>query len=263
MGEPNPYVEAFWRWWPELSTTLEELRVTGGEPMMSPDFWRLLDYFEAHTAGDIRFAVNSNLGVKDDLIDRLIEQSRHIKHFTLYTSCESIGAQAEYIRDGLVWDKWLANIHKIMTRANPDGLHVMMTINSLCLFGITELLDEINKWKVLYGMERVVWSINLLRFPSFQSPSALPDHLKIERRNHLRTWMTKNRGNKLLHDFERAGIARLIDYLEVVHDPHGTASSMDSRFHDIRAFYDQYDRRRGKNIRAVFPESFIEWYDTL
>jgi organic radical activating enzyme len=263
IGEPNPYVEAFWRWWPELSKTLEELRVTGGEPMMSPDFWRLLDYFEAHTAGDIRFAVNSNLGVKDDLIDRLISQSQHIKHFSLYTSCETIGAQAEYIRDGLVWETWVANIHKILSTANLECLNFMMTINSLCLFGITDFLDEILKWKGQYGMERVVWSVNLLRFPSFQSPSALPDHIKIERRNHLRAWLKANNNNKLIHDYEAAGIARLIDYLEMVADPHGNTSSMDSRFHDIRAFYDQYDQRRGKNIRAVFPQAFVEWYDSL
>ena len=37
-GENNPYVDAFWRWWPELSKELEEIRVTGGEPLMTPIF---------------------------------------------------------------------------------------------------------------------------------------------------------------------------------------------------------------------------------
>jgi molybdenum cofactor biosynthesis enzyme MoaA len=33
----NPYVEAFFKWWEsDLHKTLEELRITGGEPMMSP-----------------------------------------------------------------------------------------------------------------------------------------------------------------------------------------------------------------------------------
>jgi organic radical activating enzyme len=43
-GEFNPYVDAFWRWWPTLSQELEEIRVTGGEPTMTPDIYKLFDW---------------------------------------------------------------------------------------------------------------------------------------------------------------------------------------------------------------------------
>jgi hypothetical protein len=33
-------------------------------------------------------------------------------------------------------------------------------------------------------------------------------------------------------------------------------------FHDFKSFYEQYDKRRGKDIRKTFPE-LVEWYDTL
>ena len=49
--ETNPYVEAFYKWWEtDLHKSLDELRITGGEPMMSPNLWRLLDWIE--TQGD-------------------------------------------------------------------------------------------------------------------------------------------------------------------------------------------------------------------
>ena len=32
--EYNPYVEAFWKWWPELYQDLHTFRITGGEPML-------------------------------------------------------------------------------------------------------------------------------------------------------------------------------------------------------------------------------------
>ena len=45
--EYNPYVDAFWKWWEsDLHKTLQELRVTGGEPLMSADMWKLLDWFK-------------------------------------------------------------------------------------------------------------------------------------------------------------------------------------------------------------------------
>ena len=36
FGQENPYVEAFFKWWEsDLHRTLDELRITGGEPLMS------------------------------------------------------------------------------------------------------------------------------------------------------------------------------------------------------------------------------------
>jgi hypothetical protein len=46
FGEANPYVEAFFQWWEsDLNQTLDELRITGGEPLMSGYTWQLLDWF--------------------------------------------------------------------------------------------------------------------------------------------------------------------------------------------------------------------------
>ena len=45
--EENPYVEAWWKWWPEVSKTLNILRITGGEPLMHKSLWDLFDKLEA------------------------------------------------------------------------------------------------------------------------------------------------------------------------------------------------------------------------
>jgi hypothetical protein len=73
--EDNPYIQAFWDWWDNgLSESLEELRITGGEPLMSSNTWKLFDWFEKQNS-DMRFAVNSNLIAKDEIIDKLIKKS--------------------------------------------------------------------------------------------------------------------------------------------------------------------------------------------
>ena len=39
--------EAFFKWWEsDLHKTLRQLRVTGGEPLMSADLWKLVEWFE-------------------------------------------------------------------------------------------------------------------------------------------------------------------------------------------------------------------------
>ena len=72
-GETNPYVEAFFKWWEtDLHKTLDELRITGGEPLMSAHTWQLLDWFKQNKGkSTTRLAINSNLG-KDVDVDRLL-----------------------------------------------------------------------------------------------------------------------------------------------------------------------------------------------
>jgi organic radical activating enzyme len=255
--EENPYIQAFWKWWDNgLSTSLDELRITGGEPLMSGNTWKLLDWFnEQHSK--MRFAINSNLIAKDDIVDKLIEKTKNIHEFHLYTSCEAVGDQAEYIRDGLDYQQWKKNITRILEAGHCRDVHIMMTINSLCLFSITEFFDEVMKMKAKYGKNPTV-SVNLLRFPSFQSPLALPDHIKDYCRTQLEVWYDANKDSPLMHEFERASIERLIDYLIVVDAPHRRTSNKITLWRDFKSFYQQYDQRRGKDI-SVFPDILTDW----
>ena len=260
--EDNPYIQAFWKWWDNgLSESLEELRITGGEPLMSGNTWKLFDWFEAQDS-NMRFAINSNLIAKKDIVDKLIAKTQGMNHFELYTSCEAVGAQAEYIRDGLVYEQWLTNIKRILTEANTKGVHIMMTINSLCLFSITEFLDEVYKLKELTQTRTPTVSLNLLRFPSFQSPLALPNHIKDYCHEKLSTWWEENKHKPGWHEFERASIERLIDYLVTVDAPHRRTSNPVTLWRDFKTFYAQYDVRRNKSI-YVFPKILTDWVESI
>jgi organic radical activating enzyme len=257
----NPYIKAFWDWWHSgLADSLEELRITGGEPLMSQHTWKLFDWFGLQDS-NMRFAINSNLIAKDDIVDRLIEKSKNIKHFELYTSCEATGLQAEYIRDGLDYSVWKNNITRIANEANINGLHIMMTINSLCLFSITDFLDSVLQMKREFKVKPTV-SVNLLRFPSFQSPLALPDHIKDYLRANLNDWYESVKHDPLWHEFEKASIERLIDYLDTVDAPHRRTSNKITLWRDFKTFYREYDQRRNKSL-TVFPRILTDWVETI
>jgi hypothetical protein len=42
----NPYVEAFWKWWPDLYKDLHTFRITGGEPLLAKDTFDILDFID-------------------------------------------------------------------------------------------------------------------------------------------------------------------------------------------------------------------------
>ena len=263
-GETNPYVEAFFRWWEtDLHRTLQELRITGGEPLMSADLWRLFDWFKTNNSNpNMRLAVNSNLGGKEDLIDRLIAASHDIPNFHLYTSCEAMGAQAEYIRDGLEWNQYIRNLNRVIMEGDLAGLHMMCTINALCLESLPEFLNLMLKYKSQFGVDFPVFTLNIVRFPSFQSPLVLPLSKKQEHSQRLRDWLEINKNNPLVHEMERNQVTRLIDYLVSVEQPHSEAFDMPKLHNDFKQFYSQYDRRRNKDFESAFP-GLADWYRTL
>ena len=264
-NEGNPYVEAFWKWWEgELQYSLRELRVTGGEPTMSQDFWKLMKWWEQNKECEVEFAVNSNLGQKDELFEELLRASHNIKSFHLYTSCESFGKHAEYIRDGLKWEKWLHNVERMLTEGNVQSINCMMTINSLCLFSITEFMDEILRLKRTYKTSAPACSFNILRFPSFQSIVTLPKHIREERANHIEKWIFDNYdgGANFFQDWERDGMLRMVAYIREIETGHNHTSSLNSRERDFKSFYTQYDIRRNKNFVATFP-MLKDWFESI
>jgi organic radical activating enzyme len=262
VGETNPYVEAFFAWWEsDLHRTLQELRITGGEPLMSAHTWKLIDWFKQNKGkSTTRLAINSNLGTDVD-IDRLLESTKGMQ-IDLYTSNESIGLQAEYIRDGLVWDDWANNVERLLDSGQFRSIHVMNTINALCLSTLDQLLECIMNWKLEYGRDAISFTLNILRFPSFQSPLVLPDAQRRVYRQRLVTWLEHWAASEFIHEHEINHTQRLIDYLDVVKTPHSEAFDRPKLLNDFKQFYSQYDQRRGKDFVTTFPE-LTAWYESL
>jgi len=228
---------------------------------MSGDTWKLLDWFKTNRGRSrTRLAINSNLGQEVDL-DRLLS-SIDGTEVDIYTSNESTGAQAEYIRDGLNYAAWLSNIQKLLDSPRIRAVHCMATINALCLIGLPDLLTQLVDLKRTYGRERVSFTLNILRFPSFQSPLVLPDHLRRTFELNLTEWLRNHRRNPLLHEHELNHLRRLIDYLDVVKTPHSDAFELPKLHNDVKQFFTQYDQRRGKDFTATFP-LLADWYNSL
>ena len=263
-GETNPYTEAFFKWWEtDLHKTLQELRITGGEPTMSGDLWKLIDWFKSNQGkSTTKLAINSNLGLDRLKLLDFAERIRDLPHVEVYTSNEATFAQAEYIRDGLDYNLWAHNAQELLESGSIKALHVMCTINALSLCSLTEFLDHLIEMKEMYGKERVSFTLNILRFPSFQSPLVLSKTLRKTYELILATWIGRNRNNALLHEHEINHAVRLRDYLATVESPHSEAFEMPKLLNDFKQFYTQYDQRRNKNFTETFP-LLAEWYNGI
>ena len=275
ITESNPYIDAFFAWWEtDLHHTLQELRITGGEPLMSGHTWKLIDWFRDNRGkSSTRLAINSNLGTDVD-VDRLLSSTDGM-NVEIYTSIEAVGTEAEYIRDGLVYSDWRDNVLKLLNAGR--AVHFMATINALCLNSLCAQLNQLMEWKRVWGRDRVNFTLNILRFPSFQSPLVLSDELREHYGSILESWLARNTQHDkkhLLHEHEINHMQRLIDYLDVVKTPHREAFELPKLRADFKNFYQQYDQRRNKSFAQAFSElrdfgihasgnKLLTWYNSL
>jgi organic radical activating enzyme len=266
--EENPYVDAFWKWWPELKKTLNILRVTGGEPLMHVSTWRLLEQISKDPMPYLELNINSNLGVKTSMVDRLSEEVENlkienkIKNFKLFTSIDTWGKRAEYIRTGLDLAVWETNFHSYLTKTTSP-VTFMITFNILSVTTFKQLLEKILEWRTQYGWyddiksHRVRFDTPYLRDPLQYDMNLLPKaefmpYMK-ESLEFMKDNVDDNSSNKFT-TVEYEKFKRVVDYMET------TELSPEKLIEGRKDFYNWFntlDNRRETNFIENFPEMEI------
>lgn len=262
--EENPYVEAFWKWWPELYTNLVTFRITGGEPLLSQHTWKVLDLIEESPKPELDIAINSNLSIQDKLVDKIIDKinvlAPKINSFDIYTSCEAYEKQAEYIRFGLNYKKLLKNMERILS-STPDKVkvHVMITFNALSVTSFVEFLEDIQnlrkKFNKTNAHNRIPMMISYLRWPSHMSVKILPKENKNIFEKKVLDYINVNSIDKseegTFYIYERDQIERLVEYMQ--HDDLSN-EDLDQDRQDFKNYFNEYDKRKKTSFINVFPE---------
>jgi organic radical activating enzyme len=268
-SEYNPYVEAFWKWWPELYRDLHTFRITGGEPLMSKDTWDVLDYILEHPNPnkELKLAINSNLGVPDKLVDKLIEKIKRIedegrvKEIVIFTSTDTWGEQAEYIRTGLEFNRFWNNVNKILSSLNRTNVTFMATYNALSIFNYHKLIKEVFKLKEEYASTDRYWNSatfldsSYLRYPLHQTVQVLPRQFSnyIKEQSKLISYYATpsfDARNIGYSDVEVQKVKRIYDWMLA---PQDATQQMKNRY-SFYKYFNEHDRRRGTDFVKTFPE---------
>lgn len=256
--DENPYIDAFWRWWPSLKNDLHTLRITGGEPLMNAGAMQFFDLLENEPSPNLEISLNTNLGVSFNKVDRLKERvisllaQKKIRKFSIFTSIDSYGPQAEYMRTGLKCDHWERNAREIMKTGTT--LNLMCTFNVLCVTNYQNLLNKVIEWRREYGNKCVHLDIPYLKEPPHWMINILtPDFL-----THMYTTAEFMQDNKQWFDIsEIVKFNRVTEYMKT--NPVDLDKIKRGR-RDFYVFFTENDRRLGTNLLTTFPE-YTEFYN--
>lgn len=263
--ETNPYVEAWWKWWPTVSKTLTILRITGGEPLLQQSTWKLLDDLEVNPLPNLELNINSNMGVKPVLISRLTQKVNSlvaqgkIRDFKLFTSMDTWGKPAEYIRTGLDTAIWEENLNTYLLETNLP-VTFMVTFSILTVTNFQSLLEKMLEWRAKYNgndqkkWQRVRFDTPFLKEPLQYDMNILPkDDFMPYMYSHLQ-FIKDNLDDKdrtKFSELEYEKFLRVVKYMETTNYPPERIAEGRKDFYN---WFTEYDIRRGTSFTDTFPE---------
>jgi organic radical activating enzyme len=266
VREHNPYVEAFWQWWPTLYPSLEHFRMTGGEPLMDKNTYRVFDYVIENPSKKLHLNVTSNFSVEESLFRKYMTAVQticdgRIEHFMQYVSLDGWSAQAEYMRHGMDFDLVWSRADQYLTQVpSYNSLTFIITMNNLSVSSLKQLLAGILELRGKHSQtyQRVWFDTPVLREPAWQSLQILPASY-VQKLESIRDWMSENltTNENLYHGFKDYEVARL--ERDIAWMRSGQGQDHTTAKADFYRFFSEHDRRRDTDFRRTFPEMATWW----
>ena len=262
----NPYVEAFWKWWPELYNSLHTFRITGGEPLLNKNTFKVLKQINTAPRKELELAINTNMCVPDknfnEFIGLITPLCESLKQVEVYTSLEAVGNKAEWIRYGLDYNKFWHNIDRLLTEVPNLKITFMCTYNALSVSSFTDFLREIYNRRL-----ELPWDINhpqlqvstpYLRNPAFLTIKILDKSFRqhIEDTINFMEEYKAGTGIAGFNNDERIMFKRILSWFDVA----PKAEELKINRQDFAKYVDEYDRRKGINFLKTFPE-YTDFYN--
>jgi len=268
-SQPNPYVDAFWKWWPDLYKELIHFRMTGGEPMMDKNTYRVFDYVLENPKADLHLNTTSNFSVEEKLWVKYLDYVKQlctgkIEHFMQYVSVDTWGKQAEYIREGLDFDLMWSRVEQFLEEVpNYSSLTFIITMNNLSVSNLHKLMEGILELRKKYSkdFQRVWFDTPVLNTPTWQSMQILPEPyvMKLEK---VKQFMEQNLETEddLYHGFKDYEVKRM------ERDIAWMSSPLDDEYKnkqmaDFYRFFNESDKRHSKQFIEYFPEMHDWWHE--
>lgn len=270
--EANPYVEAFWQWWPELYPQLSHFRMTGGEPLLDRNTYRVFDHVLANPKPDLHLCVTSNFSVDEKSWQRYkgyvtnLCQEGTLEHYMQYVSLDGWGKQAEYMRHGLDFELLWDRVNQFLTDIPyRNSLTFIVTMNNLSVTSLDKLFAGILGLRKTYSKtyQRVWFDTPVLRQPHWQSLQILPESY-VDRLELLWAWMLRQveTPETRFHGFKDYEIARLDrDIAWMRRGQELPIDQINKHKADFYRFFNEHDRRRETNFLETFPEMSAWWQE--
>lgn len=257
----NPYIDAFWKWFPEAIKHMHTFRITGGEPLLSKDTFKVIDHLLENPQPNLEFCINSNACPPGDKWKEFtnkvyqLQKNNCIKKFTLFVSAEATGEQQEYNRFGMDWKMFDQNVNFFLENTSAN-VSIMAAFNFLSLPTFKDFIQYVSNLKNQF-QDRVHLDTPYVRNPSFLDAKIATEDLVKRYLVPCLSFMKHNNFTvKEIENFER--ILQDLNKRFLNKEEFSQTTSTDRRM--FYEYIKEYDKRRGTEFKKTFPQ-LIKFYE--
>jgi MoaA/NifB/PqqE/SkfB family radical SAM enzyme len=162
--------------------TIERVYFSGGEPLMMPEHYEVMEYLDKIQRYDVDIECNTNLSTLTYKGNSVIDYWKRFTNITLTLSIDGIGKHAEYLRHGTVWKQ----IEENYTLLLKECSHIRFRINSnINIYNAFNLMVMQHDWIIrgLITPEQI--NMKILVQPDYISIQVLPSTFKHKLTNQI------------------------------------------------------------------------------
>lgn len=253
----------------ELMPDIRYLSVAGGEPLIQPEFFDLLEFIVAKGyAKNIELWLNTNLTV---LPERFLELISAFQHVRIAVSVDATGLAAEYIRSPSDWGRVSKNIIALNALDCPNlERYLQVTMQSYNAFEVPDLI----KWRIQNELHnfntnslRPLITPVFLHQPEHLALANLPKNVKINILEYWRKYRAELQAaiyaSPYFSQFEAEYLSaydKLTSYLETqirLQDP-----TNKNAWKKLQAFTRKMDQIRGEDFEISLPR-LASYFDPI
>lgn len=227
---------------------VEEIYFAGGEPLIMDEHYYILEQLIKKNKTHVRLRYNTNLSKLTYKHWDVIELWKKFENVQVIASLDAVGARAEYIRKGTVWNTIHQNLLKIIAADIMVG--VSPTIQILNIFHLPEFVDYLFDIGISYHELHLN---NVLTNPAWYHINTLSDNDKkviTDMLNlHAASFDDIAIKNKVQSEYNS-----IISYLSA--PLNSKATELAFKFMDITT---NLDVLRDEEFKTTFPELSNHW----
>jgi hypothetical protein len=222
--------------------TIEEVYFAGGEALITPQHYEVLDYWLSKNRTDIKLRYTTNFSNFKYKSKNILDYWKKFDNVRVAASLDTHEKMAEYSRKETHWNDIVSNRRKMIEQCPDVYFEITPTVS---IFSVHSLFDFHKSWveQKLLNINNI--RINILTHPRYFSVTILPEEDKKKVRELYKEyvdWLKEN--NAQMH---------------VIQNIQGIISYMDSADHtdllpEFKKQINVIDKLRNENFADTYPE---------
>ena len=234
--------EDMWDQLQEHIPYLEQVYFAGGEPLIIEEHYRLLDELERQELFDVRLIYNTNFSKLKLKTKHVFDYWQRFNNVSVGASLDAMGARAEYMRKGTVWEETVANREKMLVECPKTDFYVSSTVS---IYNALHVMDFHRDWVERGLIKAQDWNINILQGPNRDRIDVLPkiykEQVKEKILEHIEWLRPQDHLNRAVVGYES-----ILTFME--------SQEQQTLLKEFLEVNDRHDDYREEQFETVFPE---------